>query len=647
MPSTGTGRFRAVVADIETDGLLAQLTRVHCVVLRDVETGALLSCSDSPEWAARGGRAIADGLAALRAAERVYFHNGIGFDYPALRAVYPEWDMPRATIRDTLLMAQMLWPDIRSADLERHRSGRFPAQLIGSHSLRAWGHRLGCAKGEAPLAPGADPASRWATWTPDMQMYCEQDTAVTLALVRHIRAAGVPMAACETEHALAWYLAQQERNGWPFDIEAARALQATLAARREVVGQDLRERFGSWVAPGQTVTPARNRRVEGAQYTAGSAYTKIKHIDFNPASRDHIANRLRVLYGWTPEQTTPSGKPQVDADALDGLDARIPAVGAIREYLLLDKRLGQIAEGREAWLRYATEDGPDGGRLTGCAHIHGRVRQCGTVTHRAAHMNPNVGQVPRVGNPFGAECRALWRVPPGWVQVGADLASLEARCLAHYMATYDGGAYATLLLDGDVHAANRDALGLPQTTAARDVAKGWYYAYLYGAGDAKLGTLLLGFLDAPERGGVAALGRAKREEFLGNTPALAALQRDVQRRAATRGHLITLDGRTVPVRSRHAALNTLLQSAGAIITKRWIVETAAALEAAYGPQGWRGKWAALGWIHDEVQLAARPEIGTAVGETLVASARALTVHFALRVPLDAAARTGANWRETH
>ena len=631
--------MKQIAFDVETNGLLEDSTVVHCLVLRDMQSDRVVSCTDS----APGYTSIKEGLELLSSAERVYAHNGIKFDEPVLRKLYPGFAFT-GEVKDTYLIASMRWAHIELSDFQRHRKGQLPGGLIGSHKLEAWGYRLGVQK------TGLD-IEDWSHWTAEMQSRCETDTLITKALAQRIRAAGVSQEAVTIETELAYYLFQQEQNGWPFDVEAAVALQGSLAAQREMAGQWLREFFGFWFADGGLAMPKRNNKTKGI--VEGCPYSRLKVVEFNPASRVHIAQRLNKLYGWTASQFTDAGRAQVDENVLKGLD--YPPIEKLREYLLLDKRLGQIAEGKEAWLKHITTDGPAGGKLTGMAHIHGRVIQNKAITHRAAHAKPNVGQVPKVGNPYGAECRSLWRVPEGWVQLGADASGLELRCLAHFMAKYDDGAYAQAVLSekpNDVHTLNTKALNtalraLGVAEIDRDHGKTFIYAWLYGAGALKRGKILAPGLPEEEQ---ERIGNQAAARFLKAIPALKYLLKSVDDKAKDKGWLYTLDGRRVYIRHQHAALNTLLQTAGAIICKRWIIDFNRRLQQEFKTPpggGWQYPWAALGWIHDEVQLAVRPDVKDVAAEIVVDSMRQLTEHFHFRCPLDGEAKFGANWKETH
>jgi DNA polymerase I len=576
----------------------------------------------SGEAVAYGPSEIEKGLARLDSAATVWYHNGVAFDVPAIKKVYPKWT-PKALVQDTMVGARLVYPNLKDTDWKRIRMAKLPSRLAGSHKLEAWGWRLGLHKG--------DYEGGWEAWSQEMQDYCVQDTAVTAKLANIIipRLATMPRA-WDQEIRLAEYLERQMANGWPFDVDAARDLQGTLAAKREELGDKLRQEFGSWYQRGAEFTPKKNDAKRG--YYAGAPMTKLKVIEFNPASRPHIANRLTTLYGWKPTSFTETGLPQVDESALKGMT--FPAAPVLIEYLTVDKRLGQLSEGKEAWLKHLKDDG--------C--IHGYVNQSGCVTHRATHSHPNIAQVPTVNAPYGSECRSLFRVPAGWRLMGADASGLELRCLAHYLAKYDGGTYAKVLLEGDPHAATRDALELEPTKEMREIAKRWRYAYLYGAGDEKLGWILNPGATPQQQ---AKLGKTKRALFLKANRAEKQLLDAISKAVKTKGYLTVLDGRKVYIRSDHAALNSLLQTTGAVICKQWLVEYDSQMTAAYGPQGWGGQWAALGWIHDEAQVAIRPDIAEAVCKVAVRSIEVLTNYYHFRCPLTGEARIGANWKETH
>lgn len=614
-----------VVADIETDGLLPELTKVHALVIKDLDSDEMLSCADQD-----GYTPIPEGLDVLAQADRVYFHNGINFDVPALKKVYLEWE-PEGEILDTMILAQLRFAHIEDRDFPANRRGDFPGRLIGSHSLEAWGYRLGVWKG--------DYQGGWDEWTPAMQEYCEQDVVVTEALIQRLAKAGLPARAVEIEHALARYLRQQEENGWPFDVGKAAKLQAKLAARRQEIEDDLRERVGWWYGskgqtnPKQSFTRRKNFDVP-RHYFEGAPYTRLKKVEFNPASRQHIARVLQEEYGWEPSVFTPnSGEPKVSEEILKGLDYDIAE--DLVEYLTINKRLGQLAEGQHAWLRHV-EEHPD----LGVNVIRHRCYQK-PRTHRQAHSSPNLAQVPANDAPWGEECRELFHAPDGWTMLGTDVSGLELRTVGHYMAAWDGGAYGREVIEGDVHTRNQEAVG----AETRGDAKVFIYAYLYGAGNEKLGKAIApAGLSSRE---YKKIGGRARKKIESKFPALGYLSKAVKRRVQDKGYLRLIDGRRAYPRSNYAALNTLIQGTGAIVCKAWLLELARRLEDAYGPQGWDGKWAALGFIHDELQLAVKPEIAEDAGRMSVEAIKAVAEDFDFKVPLDADYDIGPNWSKTH
>jgi DNA polymerase I-like protein with 3'-5' exonuclease and polymerase domains len=641
--------MRRVVVDTETDGLLPELTRLHCLVLRDMDTNQVMSCTDDDP----ARPSIRQGLAVLRNAEMLYGHNIIYFDIPAIQKVYPDWTYT-GRVFDTLLAIRMWKSDISLTDWALMRRKTLPPKLVGSHSLKAWGYRLGVHKGA--FSENAD----WSHWTEEMQVYCDQDTNVTRELVILLRRARLSPQALETEHELAFFLAAMERNGFPLDIGKCEQLYAQLAGRRAQLDAELRDIFGSWIVEVGPFTPKRSNRTLG--YVEGCTATKVKVVQFNPGSRDHMIDRLKVKYGWVPTEFTEKGKPRLDDEVMGALP--YPEAPKLAEYLLVDKRIGQLAEGKQAWMKLCALH-----PVTGMQHVHGRINQLGAVTHRATHSKPNMSATPKAESDkqhnliFGPEgkwstdMRNVWTVPKGWTIVGADASGLELRNLAHYMARYDGGAYVDVVLNGDIHAANRDALGL-EGPHGRHVAKnGFIYPFLYGAGDPLIGSNLVNAgatipekikrkkLEGEEL--FKSVGAHYRDKFLKGLPALSKLIDACKGKAASDGYFTVLDGRRITVRHEHAALNSLLQSAGAVICKRWLVESNRLLTAKYGPQGWNGKWAALVWSHDEVQIATRPEIAEDVAGILVDSIRSMTQHFAFRCPLDGEAKIGATWAQTH
>lgn len=300
---------------------------------------------------------------------------------------------------------------------------------------------------------------------------------------------------------------------------------------------------------------------------------------------------------------------------------------------MVSKRLGQLSQGNQAWFKQVKADG----------RIHGSVNPCGTVSYRASHANPNVAQVPNSGSPYGEECRALFCPPKGWLEVGVDACGLELRCLAHYLFKYDKGEYANEILNGDIHTKNQLAAGL----ATRNAAKTFIYCFLYGGGDKALGKKL---------GGSEADGKRAKKKFLERTPSIASLRQAIKDVLVTEVHgqivewkrhyLKGLDGRPLFVRSVHSALNLLLQSAGALICKQWIVRWEQKMIDAGYKHGEDFQF--MAWVHDEGQVGCRTdEIAEDAIRLAQEAMRETQAYYSFNCQLDTEGKKGANWAECH
>lgn len=568
-----------LIFDIEADNLLDDVTQVWCIVTRDVDTNEVYAFDPT---------CIEDGLIHLASAEMLIGHNIIEYDLAVLKKLYGFEVEDGQQILDTLVYSRTIWPDIKEVDFKLVNKINFPQKLIGSHSLKAWGYRLGELKGDF----GSDIES-FGTYTTEMLEYCVQDTKVTSKLYQKILAKNFSQEALDLETELHTLLLQQQEHGFPFDTTNAQQLYSQLAQRRHEIEQELQDTF---------------------EPTVVELKTKTKNIPFNPASRQQIADRL-MKRGWKPTAFTNTGEPKVDETVLAGID--MPEARLLNEYLLLNKRIGQIATGKQAWLKME-KDGK----------LHGRVNHMGAVTSRCTHSNPNMAQVPSVGAPYGTECRSLFHSPKGYSLLGADASGLELRCLAHYMASYDDGAYSKVVLEGDVHTTNQEAAGLP----TRSNAKTFIYGFLYGAGDEKIGKII---------GKGSREGKNIKNKFLKQLPALKYLKDAVSKAAEERGWVKGLDGRIIPIRHSHAALNTLLQSAGAIICKTWYVFiTRAIKEANLDAQ-------IVAFIHDEVQLVVKEGQEDETGKLIQLCMEEVQRHFKFRCKLDSEYKYGRNWADTH
>jgi len=612
MPQPGE---RVIAFDLETDNFLEKATTIHALVAYDLQENYYASCGTG-----HGPSSVDSGLALLASADVLIAHNAVRFDIAVLDKLHPGWRRGRdIRVIDTLILSQLIYPDIsKQIDESLLKQKRLPPALMGKHSLKAWGYRLGENKDE--YTGGFD------HWSVEMQSYCEQDVVVLVKLYRHLAEklkAFEDLRPVELEHEVARWCARMVNTGFYFDERKAGELYATLKGEILQVEKEMQDIFPP---------------------TEVKMKTKTKYVPFNPGSRQQIEKRLREKYDWKPKAFTPSGQAEINDDILATLP--YPEAKVLARYFMLQKRIGQIAESKNKdsmpWLKAVR-----GGVL------YSDINPLGTATRRASHSKPNIGQVPKAHNkdvPYGTECRELFTVPRGYTLVGADMSSLEMRCLAHYMAHWDQGVYAKAVAFGsskdgtDAHSINARALGVE-----RETAKTFIYAFLYGAGDAKLGSIVEPHAK-PNR--QRTLGKKLRADFLLGVPALGKLKDNVSRKVAASKGLKTVDGGILPVRSDHAALNTLLQSAGAIVCKLWLLLIEkkcadAGLDPGTDEDPWSGDWARCAWVHDEVQLAVKEAHAETVGRICVEAAREAGELLGFRCPLTGEFKIGNNWAETH
>ena len=504
--------------------------------------------------------------------DEIVGHNLIGFDAPKIKELWGV-GIKKSQAVDTLVMSRLLNPVIE-----------------GGHSLRAWGVRLG---GDGKI----EFSDYNGGWTEEMEKYCIQDVRLTTQVYREIMTHYAKWKesdrAIKLAHELFMETCKQERTGFKLDVPKAQILHATLADRMATIEAELQEIF-------EPIVEERWSEKTGKQL-------KDRVTPFNVGSRKQIAERLQGL-GWIPSKFTEKGSVIVDETTLETVE--IPEAKQIAEYLMIQKRVGLI----DSWLKHVDEKD---------FRVHGRIIPYGTITGRASHHSPNLGQVPSVKKPFGKECRELFIVDQGNVLCGVDLSGIELRCLAHYMQDEE---WTEELLNGDVHQKNADAAGL-----TRDQAKTLQYAVLYGAGAAKVGSIV---------GGGAKEGQAILDRFYRNTPKLRELMEKVQR-LSNKGYVPGLDGRRILVRSEHAALNTLLQGCGGTIAGQWVVEANKAIRKA----GLDARQVAF--VHDEIQIECEKGVAEQVAEIVVESAKRAGEILGFRVPVDAEAKIGNNWYETH
>lgn len=511
----------------------------------------------------------------IKAASLIVAHNGIAFDFYLLNKLW-KCQIKLKNIEDTLVLSRLVNPSRE-----------------GGHSLDNLGRQLGIEKTDFTDFDLKEKS------LDEMIAYCIQDVEVLHKVYNHLKYElkhqEFSLTSQELEHEVQALIAIQERNGFKFNEPSAMRLLAELKAKLDAITVEMQRIFPPKITTGRT------------HARTGKPLNDIIE-PFNPGSRQQIAERL-IEKGWKPEKFTEKGSVIVDETTLEGLD--FPEAKAIAEYLMLQKRIAQI----ESWIEHIQADG----------RVHGKVITNGAVTGRMTHHSPNMAQVPNTGAVYGAECRNLWTVEKGCKLVGIDASGLELRMLAHYM---NDNEYTNEVVSGDIHTANQTAAGLE----TRNQAKTFIYAFLYGAGAAKIGKIV---------GGSAKEGQKLIDRFLKNTPKLQKLRDRVSKAVAARGVLLGLDGRKLLVRSEHSALNTLLQGAGAIVMKKALLILHKDLTKRKIP------FKFVVNCHDEWQIEVTEGYEHEVGQLGVDAIRKAGEYFNMNCPLTGEYKVGLTWKETH
>ena len=584
-----------LVFDIEADGL--EPTQIFCIVAQDVDTLDVFTFDNTQ---------LDEGYAMLQSATKLIGHNIIGYEIPAIKKI-TGIDLFDKKIVDTLVLSRLFNPTRE-----------------GNHGLESWGYRLGHKKGNY-----GDSDAAWEAYSPEMLEYCKNDVLLNTKVFQHLKleSRGFTPLSVQIEHGVAKIVDQQRTNGFLLDQRKAMELVAQFQERLQAVKEKVQEVFTPLseiqiLKPKYTKTmslakTAVDQHGNGVRLTekeylqmvvANKPIQRTTYTEFNLGSRKQIGEYL-IRFGWKPTAYTPTGQPIVDESILSRVK-NIPEAALIAEYLMLQKRLAQV----NSWLKELKDDG----------RVHGYVNPNGAVTGRMTHSHPNMAQIPSSNSPYGSECRSCWAVPAGRKLVGIDASGLELRMLAHYL---NDGDYTNEILNGDIHTANQKLAGLE----SRNQAKTFIYALLYGAGDAKLGSVA-------NKGRAA--GKGLRERFFANLPSFKSLTGRVQTEAKG-GFVKALDGRKLTVRSEHSALNTLLQGAGAIVMKKALI----IFDGYIKERNLDAIFVAN--VHDEWQLDCAQEhaelVGRAGVEAIIQAGRDLN----LNCPLDGDYNVGNNWSETH
>ena len=599
--------MKVLVYDIETDNLLMDATTIFCLVTKDINTGEIREFTPDN---------MHEAWDHLCSADRLIGHNCRMFDDPCTTKLIGDGRSLPTSI-DTIVMSRLLYP----------QDSFNPA---GGHSLAKWGDYLKCEK---------LPFKDFTKFSQEMLVYCRQDVEVTEKLYRFLAPKAKEFSeALRLEHDVSSILVKQVMNGVGINDTKLTELLDLMAVENFEYLEQMRSVIKPWFKISWLKKPKYYYHPDTMEAYAkkgdcrpklrkelvdGPLCYKLEVTEFNPNSPAHILKHFMGRRGWKPWKKTKSGGWATDGDIIKELSEKYPEAVPLHKYNIVQ----QTFKLAKSW-----NEKRRGNRL------HGDIRCIGTAPHRMAHSNPNLGQVPKAKKkaPYGQECRECFIPRSGWVQVGCDASGLQARMLGHWLAAYDNGAYAKVILEGDIHSHNQAVVSEVVDNVDRDTAKTILYAYLFGAMDTKLGSSV---------GGKAKEGAKIRAALEAGIHGLDELQAHLAAQVRKSAYITTLDGRRVPTEQERVALNYLLMSSEAIIMKRALVMFDAAATDRYGEHGKR--WAYMLNVHDEVGLECEPEIAYDIGDLFRDSIIKAGEFYNLNIPLDGEPKVGNNWHETH
>lgn len=605
----------AYVFDIEANSLYPwKVTKVHCLCFVDINSTNVVKTY---------GETIKDGLIMMSTQDLLIGHNIISYDNSVLSKVYPSISLPNV-IFDTMIASNLMFPNLREIDIKHLRKDLFPvpSQLLGSHSLKAWGYRLGIHKGT--FCEETD----WQTFSNEMLEYCSQDVLVNKKLYEYIQdnIELLPIKAFEIEQQFQFVVSKQIEHGIRVDVDLIQKMCETLEPERDRLLDDLQIEFPPKLVEEEFI-PKRNDKTKG--YVAHVPFIKRKYVPFNPNSSQQVIERLTAL-GWVPIHFTECGNPSTKEDHIEYFDH--PSVKVLLEYKKVCNAITKLRDGDTSWFNTIHEDG----------RVHGDVYPFGAITRRCSHSKPNCTQLPKNKYITYVKPREIVIPTDGYVIVGCDASGLEARCLGNGTFKYDNGELANELINGDIHTKNQKLI---QTVApladgdeGREKSKTALYATMYGASAGKV-AVSLGFSKD--------LGNAIRDALFKAMPSLGMLKNDLEDFARKNGYIYSIDGAKVPVNKDqlYIALNYYLQGMGAIVMKVAYVN----LYIACCEKGWTfgNEYAFIMYNHDEIQSEVLPEISEEFAKLAENAIIKAGEDLDFLCPLNAESKIGMNWAITH
>lgn len=617
--------MKRIAYDLETDGLLHELTKIHCVSLMDLDDPSKtpLLYHDTPGIEPCHGD-IREAMDILDQAEHVVAHNNLGFDNEVVKKLYGV-ELAVDKCFDTIVASRVVFSDLRDRDFARRDADpEFPGKFTGSHALGAWGYRLGEAKG--------DYDGGWSTFNQDMATYALQDVVVTEKLYRYLLdrlPEPKPMGPMELEMQFAAICEEMNRTGVQIDRPALQVLLETLEGRLADLESEIQSLFPPEYHEYKPY-PSGKPRMMFCKVRNGKFADK--RIPFDPGSRQQLARRLEAKYGWSPTSLSSKGNPVMNEEVLMDLADRYDEVKPVAEYYIVKARLGTLREGQSSYVKLMDSTGI----------LRGRTIHIGTQTGRCAHRSPNLGNICSSRAPYGHEIRSLFIPRRGYIQAGFDASALEFVALAHYVGKWDGGALRETVLSGnkddgtDIHsmnAKNIEATGVPCTRA---MAKTAIYCTMYGGSARRL---------AEQLGCKVGQARKIQKALTGGIKGLNELQASLIDAVEKRGAIWAINGMRVGTRSPHSALNFLLQSCGAMVMKAVTVFVKEEVEAA--GMVWGKDYILTGHVHDELQGSLKEEFKDSFSACVDRAFERTTDLFQLRCPVAGETDFGSSWAQTH
>jgi len=563
-----------VIFDLEADGL--EPTKIFVLCAKTLDKGLTHQFFDADSWKI---------WVKQTGVTELIGHNIINYDLPVLSRLWDfNWD---GKVTDTLVLSRLASPT-----------------RDGGHSLKNWGVICDFNKGEH---------DDFESLSNDMVQYCIRDVLLSERVIQRLRRDiyGFSKQSIQLEHDVAKIMGEQERRGWKIDEKKAMLLLFQLTVIKDELDEQFQKIFPPLITKEYVYVKYKK---DGSLYNAHKNlkkdeqgyYREMEEV-FNPASRQQIVERLKML-GWEPTVLTEKGNVKIDETILKTID--IPEAKLLIDFFLIAKRIVMI----NAWVDAVQKDG----------RVHGKVNSCGAISGRMTHFSPNMAQIPANYSKWGTECRELWIAEEGNILVGCDASGLELRMLAHYINDED---FTNEILNGDIHTYNQRLAGID----TRDKAKTFIYAFIYGAGDGKLGQIIKG---------TKYDGAKLRERFLLALPKLEKFATSV-RYATRKGYIKGLDGRKLYPRSPHSSLNLLLQNAGAIIMKRALTY----LSGSDIIKDQKGYF--VGNIHDEIQMEVEKGYEEQLGREAIQAIIKAGENYDLKIPLGGEYSIGHSWSQTH